>query len=147
MSKKFVTCQKAYARTTAQLMGQLPSSRVTPVPLFTHTVPAQEEAHQEASEGEGLCLPMTIKATHLDLVTDLTLEAFIAALKHFVVRRGSPTTLLTDNGTNFIGAQRELASSYRPRPCRMPQIVSVPPRKSTGHTRLLAHRTMGGNTA
>ena len=37
VSKTCVTCQKSYARTTDQLMGQLPPSRATPAPAFTST--------------------------------------------------------------------------------------------------------------
>lgn len=44
------------------------------------------------------------RAMHLELVTDLTSEAFIAALKRFVARRGICTQLYSDNATNFVGA-------------------------------------------
>ena len=118
-----MTCQKAYARTTAQLMGKLPSSRVTPAPPFTHTgadfagpfLLKKGHTRKPVKVKGYVCLfvCMTTKATHLELVMDLTSEAFIAALKRFVARRGCPTTLSTDNGTNFIGAQRELAEFYQ----------------------------------
>lgn len=48
------------------------------------------------------------KATHLELVSDLTLEAFITALRYFSSRRERPAHIYSDNGTNFIGANREL---------------------------------------
>lgn len=48
------------------------------------------------------------KAVHLEMVTSLTTEAFLAALSRFTARRGICTQLFSDNGTNFVGASREL---------------------------------------
>ncbi|XP_065075090.1 uncharacterized protein LOC135698873 [Ochlerotatus camptorhynchus] len=51
---------------------------------------------------------MATKAVHLELVGDLSSEAFIAALKRFVARRGKPIALFCDHATNFKGTDREL---------------------------------------
>ncbi|GBM69963.1 hypothetical protein AVEN_210613-1 [Araneus ventricosus] len=48
------------------------------------------------------------KAVHIEIVRDLTSEAFIAALKGFIGRRGKPAEIYSDCGTNFIAAVREL---------------------------------------
>ena len=53
-------------------------------------------------------ISLTVKAVHLELVSDLTTAAFIACLRRFVTRHGLPTLLWSDNGTNFVGASREL---------------------------------------
>ena len=53
-------------------------------------------------------ISMTVKAVHLELVSDLTSEPFIAALRGFIARRGYPSLLWSDHGTNFVGANREL---------------------------------------
>jgi transposase InsO family protein len=53
-----------------------------------------------------ICL--ATRAVHIELVSDLTTEAFIAALRRFISRRGHCATILSDNGTNFVGADREL---------------------------------------
>lgn len=50
------------------------------------------------------------RAIHLEVVEDLTSKAFIAALRRFMSRRGRCNTIYSDNGTNFVGAQRELKS-------------------------------------
>ncbi len=55
----------------------------------------------------------TVKAVHLELVTDLTSDAFIACLKRFISRRGLPSLIWSDNGTNFVGAARELKNLYQ----------------------------------
>ena len=51
---------------------------------------------------------LTVKAVHLELVSDLTANAFIAALRRFIARRGKPSLIWSDHGTNFVGAVREL---------------------------------------
>ena len=48
-------------------------------------------------------------AVHIELVSNLTTDAFIAALRRFVARRGLPTELHSDNGTNFKGASKQTA--------------------------------------
>ncbi|XP_015377908.1 PREDICTED: uncharacterized protein LOC107172143 [Diuraphis noxia] len=49
------------------------------------------------------------KAVHIEAVEDLTSSAFIAILRRFCSRRGKPNKIWSDNGTNFVGARRELA--------------------------------------
>ncbi len=56
----------------------------------------------------GVFVSMTIKAVHLELISDLTAESFIAALRRFTSRRGHPSMIWSDHGTNFVGANREL---------------------------------------
>ena len=47
---------------------------------------------------------MSIKAVHLEMVSNLTTDAFIAALQRFVSRRGLPSYVYCDNPTNHTGA-------------------------------------------
>ncbi|GBP36694.1 ATP-dependent DNA helicase pif1 [Eumeta japonica] len=47
---------------------------------------------------------------HLELVSDLTKEAFISALNRLTVRRGKPSNIFSDNGTSFVGAFNELSN-------------------------------------
>lgn len=51
---------------------------------------------------------MATKAVHLEVVSDMTTDAFLNAFKRFISRRGKPADVFSDNGTNFIGAHREL---------------------------------------
>ena len=55
---------------------------------------------------------MTVKAVHLELVSDLSAESFIACLRRFVARRGKPSSIRSDHGTNFVGANRVLKELY-----------------------------------
>ncbi|XP_018311117.1 uncharacterized protein [Mycetomoellerius zeteki] len=52
------------------------------------------------------------KAVHLELVSELTTEAFLTALRRFVARRGICKQILSDNGTNYMGAERHLREVY-----------------------------------
>ena len=56
---------------------------------------------------------MATKAIHLELVSNLTLEAFIAALKRFIARRGLIDHFYSDNGSSFVGANRELKEFFK----------------------------------
>ncbi|GFT25909.1 integrase catalytic domain-containing protein [Trichonephila clavipes] len=43
-----------------------------------------------------------------ELVTDLSADAFIAALKRFISRRGKYSNIYSDYGSNFVGAKHKL---------------------------------------
>ncbi|GFT70543.1 integrase catalytic domain-containing protein [Trichonephila clavipes] len=49
-----------------------------------------------------------LKTVHIELVSDLTSQAFIAALKRFMARKGKCAKLFSDNGKNFVGASNEI---------------------------------------
>ena len=51
---------------------------------------------------------MTFRAVHLELAGDLSMDSFILALCCFKAGRGHPKSIQSDNGSNFIGAKREL---------------------------------------
>lgn len=51
---------------------------------------------------------LVIRAVHIEVASSLDTDSFINALRHFIVRRGQVKNLRSDNGTNFIGAEREL---------------------------------------
>lgn len=56
-----------------------------------------------------LCLFVCLatKAVHLEVVSTLSSEGFIAALRRFVGRRGRCNTIHADCGTNFVGARNQ----------------------------------------
>ena len=56
---------------------------------------------------------MTVRAVHLEVAGDLSTDAFILALRRFIARRGKPTLIWSDNGTNFIGANNELKDALK----------------------------------
>lgn len=56
---------------------------------------------------------MCTKAIHLELVSDLTTDAFLAALRRFTSRRCKCSNIYSDNGTNFHGARRCLTEMHK----------------------------------
>ncbi|XP_018396272.1 PREDICTED: uncharacterized protein LOC108774619 [Cyphomyrmex costatus] len=48
------------------------------------------------------------KAVHIELVSDLTTDTFLAAFKRFISRRGKPSHMWSDNGTTFVGSHHRL---------------------------------------
>ena len=52
------------------------------------------------------------RAVHLELVSDISTPAFLAALRRFIARRETVTKIHSDNGTNFKGAANELNKLY-----------------------------------
>ncbi|XP_075170227.1 uncharacterized protein LOC142242533 [Haematobia irritans] len=52
------------------------------------------------------------KAIHLEATSSLSTAAFLAAFQRFVSRRGCPLNVYSDNGTNFIGASKEIAHDF-----------------------------------
>ncbi|XP_070855101.1 uncharacterized protein [Drosophila suzukii] len=50
---------------------------------------------------------LTTRAIHLELAHDLSTDSCIIAMRNFVCRRGPVHRLRSDNGKNFVGADRE----------------------------------------
>ncbi|GFT72147.1 integrase catalytic domain-containing protein [Trichonephila clavipes] len=113
-----LVCLKSRPLVTSQLMGNLPRDRVVPDYPFN-------------CSGVDFCGPFMIryknqrkgilhkiyicvfvcfvtKAIHIEIVSDLTSDAFIATLKRFFSRRGKCARLYSDNGKAFVGANKEL---------------------------------------
>ena len=105
------------------MLGQLPIERVTPDPVFdkvgvnyTGTVLTKYRYVRKPTIMKVyVCIfvSLTVKAVHLELVSDLTSDAFIACLRRFIARRGCPSLIWSDWGTNFVGAARDIKEFYR----------------------------------
>lgn len=112
-------CKKCYlAKPTSiqQQMGNLPKARVTVSRPFSQTgVDYFGPVYVKAGRGRqptkayvALFVCMATKAVHMELVTDLSTECFLQALRRFISRRNRPTDIYSDNGTNFVGAKNVL---------------------------------------
>ncbi|GFY06344.1 integrase catalytic domain-containing protein [Trichonephila clavipes] len=111
------------ATTSKQLMGDLPTHRVTPSrPFSVCGVDYAGPINILRYRGRGakttkgyiaLFVCFVTKALHLELVSDLTSEAFIASLKRFCARRGAPKHIYCDNGTTFVGARKKLQEIFK----------------------------------
>ena len=54
---------------------------------------------------------MVSRAVHIEIANSLTTDSFINAYRRFVSRRGLVRQLRSDQGSNFVGARRELAKA------------------------------------
>ena len=112
-------CFKVRPRTPQQLMGNLPKDRVSSQRPFSICgidfcgpvyVKQGGRSTQLIKAYIAVFVCFIVKAVHLELVSDLTTDSFIAALKRFVARRGKCSCIYSDNARNFVGASKELAA-------------------------------------
>jgi hypothetical protein len=118
-----LTCYKFKAQATQQLMGELPASRVQPsrpflTSGFDYAGPIQLRLGTTCSKTItkgyiAIFVCFVTKTVHIEVVTSLTTEAFLAALRRFIARQGKPRTIYSDNGTNFQGAANQLHEVYK----------------------------------
>ena len=50
----------------------------------------------------------TVRQIHLEIRESPSSESFLQALRRFVSHHGWPTTIISDNGKSFVGAEKEL---------------------------------------
>ncbi|GFX43552.1 integrase catalytic domain-containing protein [Trichonephila clavipes] len=113
-----IICFKAKPVTCSQIMGQLPAERISQsfpfnkvgIDFCGHFWIKYPNQRKGVLNKVYVCIfvCMVTKACHLEIVTDLSSEAFIAALKRFFSRRGKSERIFSDNATNFVGTQLEL---------------------------------------
>lgn len=112
-----IRCSKAKPVTYKQMMADLPADRVTLTRAFEVTAvdfagPFLVHYRLRGSKMTKAYLAVFVcfcsKAVHLELVEDLTSEAFLNCLQRFVSRRSTPKKIWSDNATNFVGASRKL---------------------------------------
>ncbi|ODM87493.1 Transposon Tf2-9 polyprotein [Orchesella cincta] len=111
MIQRCVVCRSKKAETAKQLMGQLPTQRVnTSRPFESSGVDFAGPFYIRLMKGRCnktfkayMCIfvCMSTRAVHLEPVSELSTEAFIATLKRFIGRRGMCLHLFSDCGTNF----------------------------------------------
>ena len=68
-------------------------------------------ANKKTEEKVWICLYTccVTRAVHLDIVPDLTAEALLRRFRRFTARRGLPLRIVSDNGSTFKSASRQIA--------------------------------------
>ena len=122
ITRQCVTCRRQTVRPQPQMRGQLPLEHVTPGPVFEKVgvdyanpfLVKYGMVRKPTLVKACMCVfvSLTVKAVHLEAVSDLTSEAFIAALQCFIAHRGYPSHIWSDKGTNFVGANHQLKELY-----------------------------------
>ncbi|XP_055585541.1 uncharacterized protein LOC129738386 [Uranotaenia lowii] len=115
-------CARVDPQPINQPVGQLPSPRITPGRPFLATGIDYcgpvfiKSPNRRAGPTKGyvaLFVCFRTKAVHIELVGNLTTDAFLAALRRFMSRRGYPQHIYSDNATNFCGAKSELNALFK----------------------------------
>nr|CAI5827413.1 unnamed protein product [Callosobruchus analis] len=111
-------CFRFNAEAVQPIMGDLPRDKITPTSPFLNTgVDYAGPFTIRIRKGRGsktekcyvaVFVCFSTKAIHLELVSSLSSDAFLNCLRRFIARRGKPNKIYSDNGTNFVGAKREL---------------------------------------
>ena len=48
---------------------------------------------------------LTVRAVNIEVVPKIDKDSCLNAIMRFIARRGKPSTMISDNGTNFAGAE------------------------------------------
>ncbi|UYV66894.1 hypothetical protein LAZ67_4003257 [Cordylochernes scorpioides] len=113
-----MTCFKTKRQVSKQIMGDLPIHRIIPSSPFSKTgidfagpfitKPNVIRTKVTLKSYIALFICFSTKAIHLEIVSDLSTPAFLAAFRRFISRRGKPSDIFTDKATNFKGAKNIL---------------------------------------
>ena len=112
---KCVICRRQRGKEGEQNMSDLPHDRLIPDEApFTRTG-VDYFGPIEVKRGRcmvkryvALFTDLKVRAIHMEVVDSLTTDSCINALRRFIARRGQVKEIRSDNGTNFVGAEREL---------------------------------------
>ena len=115
IKNKCVTCRKGRAQTIAPVLADLHDERLDAStvfikvrvdyfgPFIVKIAPRNEKRR--------CCLftCLTMRAVHIEVVHKLDTDSCLNAIMRFTARRGKPITIISDNGMNFVRAERQFA--------------------------------------
>ena len=114
-----VVCKWADGQTIRPLVApDLPESRVDDAPPFTNIgldfagplLVSEKGSHNKSSKKTYICLYtcLNTRAVHLELVDNLSVDAFLRSFRRFSARRGLPKKIYSDNAKAFKSASKEI---------------------------------------
>ena len=105
--------RKGKAQTKAPVMANLPEERLVASTVFSNVGvdyfgPFTVKIGRR-NEKRWCCLftCLTVRAVHIEIAPKLDTDCCLNAIMRFIARRGKPVKMISDNGTNFVGADRE----------------------------------------
>lgn len=120
--KTCVKCLKFSVRTHQPLMSNLPQARLLQCRVFSKVgvdvggpIKVKTSKLRKAQIVKGyMCLFICLvyRAVHIEFLEDLSTPAMGACIERFINRRGCPSDIFSDNGTNFVGLSNELKEVY-----------------------------------
>nr|XP_054770423.1 uncharacterized protein LOC129278240 [Lytechinus pictus] len=115
MISKCVICRRQRGKMMNQRMADLPENRLLPdEPPFSkvgidYFGPFEVKRGRRREKRYGVMFTcLTVRAIHLEVAHSLDTDSCISAIRRFIARRGNVKEILSDNGTNLVGAEREL---------------------------------------
>ena len=114
-----VTCRKLRGSVQEQHMAVLPPERLEPAPPFTNCAvdyfgPFVIKEGRKGLKRYGVLFTcMASRAVHIEVAASFETDLFINALRRFLSQRGPIQQLRSDQGTNFVGAKKELKDALR----------------------------------
>lgn len=112
--RQCVVCRRLRGPVGEQKMADLPADRMIEAPPFTYTGVDYfgpytiKEGRKQMKRYGVLFTCLVSRAVHIETATSLDTDSFIQVLRRFIARRGPVQEMRSDNGTNFVGAEREL---------------------------------------
>ena len=107
-------CKRRRVKPEPPLMAGLPTDRLQVEPAFSKVgvgffEPLKVKYLRKQEKRHGcLFTCLVTRGVHLEVVHSLSTDSFITCLRRFIARRGKPTVIYSDNGTNFVGANHEI---------------------------------------
>ncbi|XP_026214228.1 uncharacterized protein LOC113160973 [Anabas testudineus] len=114
-----IKCRKIRRLTEEQRMADLPSERVEPSPPFTYCGmdcfgPFITKEGRKVHKRYGLLFTcLCCRAIHIEMLDDMSTDAFINGLRCFIALRGAVCKIRCDQGSNFVGAKNELKEALK----------------------------------
>ena len=115
IKNKCIRCLKGKAQTKAPVMANLPEERLVASTVFSNVGvdyfgPFTVKIGRR-NEKRWCCLftCLTVLAVHIEIAPKLDTDCCLNAIMLFIARRGKPVKMISDNGTHFVGAEKELA--------------------------------------
>ena len=111
-----VFCKRMAQNLETQFMANLPEIRLASfTPPFHHTacdyfgpIVVKVGRNKTAKHYGVLFTCLSTRAVHLELATDCSTMEFLQVLRRFFAIRGTPAVMISDNGPQFVGAEKEL---------------------------------------
>ena len=114
VKRQCVFCKKLAKKCETQVMADLPQMRLAPYTHYYTTTDyfgpiAVKIGRKKTDKHFGVIFTcLNTRAVHLELSVDLSTMEFLQVLRRFFAIRGQPAVIMSDNGTQYVGAEREL---------------------------------------
>ncbi|KAK3735539.1 hypothetical protein QZH41_016119 [Actinostola sp. cb2023] len=114
------TCRRRRVQPIPPVMADLPKARLgyqlppfanTGVDYFGPIIVSHGRKREKRYGSLFTCL--TTRAVHIEISHSLDTDSYLMAMRRMMARRGRPSHIWSDNGTNFVGAEKELRDGLK----------------------------------